>query len=349
MNNVTDEQHAVNLSHWPNQTNVIWEYFITKHHITRAQFQRFTIDIVVANLHGKTFENSTPSNVSPQDLAQSMIQMYSNQLVVAKEEVDRQALRRIEGLLYFIIKEQNGSTGFSYTGPVNALATRVYDKANSEGETLQADRALKANNRSAKVTLNGAPEPKNTVTGLLADAENLKTHLMAVLSINKLDFLLHGMPTWGHPVIAPNSTETKLGLAYLQILCENSEKQELTRDAMRQTNPSSTLFFETYQDITHQKQGETFDEGQEKRQLRDAKKKKLENTHKLPNETIALLCSRINKESADIRNLGGDIDEYFIIRVLLQAAGGDTKFEQTIAIINTLHNKDSTVVLQNLN
>jgi hypothetical protein len=341
MNPISNAQHNANRAFWPTQTTAIWEHIIANGDMTHHQFDRLTNIIVIPNLKGKTFENSTPANVTPEQLANSIIQMYQAGMLAADEEVDRQALRRMEGFIYIIIKEQRGSTGYEY-GSDNGRTNRIYTKANAEGETLQMERLTKAKDRSSKVSFNLANPPKNPVTGSLEGAADLKHHLSAVFSLLKVSFMLHGIPSWGRPVIELNEAETQFGLAYLQTICEHSEKQEITRAAMLQDYPPPTLFFEIYQDITFQKGVTTYAEEQTRRNLSDSKKRKLEETSLQTNETIPLLCSRISQESQAVIDLGGSVDEHFKMGVLLRAAGEDSRFIQTINVINgTQNNKTS--------
>jgi hypothetical protein len=98
-NNLTDAQHAANKAKWASEVDTTFEAFITRGHLTRGKFDLLTNKILAVGLAGKTYENSVTSNVSEEQLAQSIIQMYQEQIEKAGEDVNRQASRLLEGLI----------------------------------------------------------------------------------------------------------------------------------------------------------------------------------------------------------------------------------------------------------
>jgi hypothetical protein len=121
----SDDEHTHNKTMWKISTRSIWEYFITSKTITREVLAKLTNDITVPNLKGRTFEDSTGTNVTTEDLAYSIIQMYQH---TSTEKMSKSSARRMEGFIYIIMKIEKGSEEYEY-GPSEGRKQRIYDKA----------------------------------------------------------------------------------------------------------------------------------------------------------------------------------------------------------------------------
>jgi hypothetical protein len=92
-----------------------------------------TNDIIEPNLKCQSFEGATDSNVTPEALSTSIIQLFQQNAV--QNNMTKSAVRHMEGLLYIIMRNQRGSADYDY-GPQQGKTLRIINKAGVEGEKM---------------------------------------------------------------------------------------------------------------------------------------------------------------------------------------------------------------------